>query len=470
MGLTQVSTDGVKNDAITKTKIPANQIEASELADNAVDTNAISNDAVTFDKIENVAQNVFLGRLNSGNGNIEPLSATQTRTLLNVANGATNSPTTIINNNADNRVITGSGTANTLNGESSVVIDANGKLGIGTTSPEEILHIKGASETVNSRDGVMLQHNTDSDDADNGLPLVWSGRTSSTLTNYGIASICGRKENSGSGNQAAYLQFATCNSVGSLTEKMRIDSSGDVGIGLTNISDFYSKDLVVKAASEGGITIRNTNSGDWNYIMFASGDSGSARYDSYIGVDHGNNKVRISTNESVAAKNVELRSDGNFHISDGNLHLASGHGIDFSADGNASGNTSELLHDYEEGTWSVTSLNYDYDGNQAQRGHYIKVGRVVHAFFRVKFHTQTNYTGQHLRFTGLPFTSASGSPYDFNVCGIAHGYGSVDFFRVYIQPGSTYAYWYTSTGNNFNNSTSLNNADIRGCITYTASA
>ena len=51
MGLTQVSTDGVKNDAITKTKIPANQIEASELADNAVDTNAIANNAVTAGKL-----------------------------------------------------------------------------------------------------------------------------------------------------------------------------------------------------------------------------------------------------------------------------------------------------------------------------------------------------------------------------------------------------------------------------------
>ena len=53
MGLTQVSTDGVKDDAITKAKIPADQIEASELADNAVDTNAIANDAVTADKLAN---------------------------------------------------------------------------------------------------------------------------------------------------------------------------------------------------------------------------------------------------------------------------------------------------------------------------------------------------------------------------------------------------------------------------------
>ena len=51
MALTKVSTDGVKDDAITKAKIPANQIEASELADNAVDTNAIADQAVALSKL-----------------------------------------------------------------------------------------------------------------------------------------------------------------------------------------------------------------------------------------------------------------------------------------------------------------------------------------------------------------------------------------------------------------------------------
>lgn len=51
MPLTQISTGGVKDDAITKAKIPANQIEASELADNAVDTNAIADNAVSSAKI-----------------------------------------------------------------------------------------------------------------------------------------------------------------------------------------------------------------------------------------------------------------------------------------------------------------------------------------------------------------------------------------------------------------------------------
>ena len=53
MALTKISTDGVKDDAITKAKIPADQIEASELANDAVDTNAIQDDAVTEDKLAN---------------------------------------------------------------------------------------------------------------------------------------------------------------------------------------------------------------------------------------------------------------------------------------------------------------------------------------------------------------------------------------------------------------------------------
>ncbi len=51
MALTKISTDGVKDDAITKAKIPADQIEASELANNAVDTNAIQDEAVTLAKL-----------------------------------------------------------------------------------------------------------------------------------------------------------------------------------------------------------------------------------------------------------------------------------------------------------------------------------------------------------------------------------------------------------------------------------
>ncbi len=54
---------------------------------------------------------------------------------------------TLINNNADNRVITGSGTANTLNGESNVVIDSSGNLGIGAGTPRQKLHISASDSS-----------------------------------------------------------------------------------------------------------------------------------------------------------------------------------------------------------------------------------------------------------------------------------------------------------------------------------
>ena len=51
MALTQISTDGVKDNAVTAGKIPANAVGSSELANDAVDTNAIQDDAVTSAKI-----------------------------------------------------------------------------------------------------------------------------------------------------------------------------------------------------------------------------------------------------------------------------------------------------------------------------------------------------------------------------------------------------------------------------------
>ena len=121
MGLTQVSKDGVKNDAIDASKLPANSVGASELADNAVDTNAIADQAVALSKLphgDGSSNGKFLRANNGADPSFESIPAGTT-----------------INNNADNRVITGSGTANTLNAESSVIIDSSGKVGIGTATP-----------------------------------------------------------------------------------------------------------------------------------------------------------------------------------------------------------------------------------------------------------------------------------------------------------------------------------------------
>ena len=72
---------------------------------------------------------------------------------------------------------------------------------------------------VRLRDGVMLQ-STSSLAGDTGLPIVFTSHIGN-IANYG-ALIAGRKENATSGEAGGYLQFATGNVAGAITEKMRI--------------------------------------------------------------------------------------------------------------------------------------------------------------------------------------------------------------------------------------------------------
>jgi len=88
-------------------------------------------------------------------------------------------------------------------------------------------------------------------------------------------------------------------------------------------------------------------------------------------------------------------------LSTGNLIIGTaGKGIDFSADPSAPGMTSELLDDYEEGTWTPTlggTATY-----QQQGGTYTKIGRIVHVEGRLIVNSIG--TGSTTTVSGLPFT------------------------------------------------------------------
>jgi hypothetical protein len=104
-----------------------------------------------------------------------------------------------------------------------------------------------------------------------------------------------------------------------------------------------------------------------------------------------------------------VESNGNCTIEDGNLVVASGHGIDFSATADGSGTvTSELLDDYEEGTW--TPVLGVTDGNSthtqtSQQGFYVKVGRKVTVWGRAAIDTLGNNGNGVCSMNGLPFNS-----------------------------------------------------------------
>lgn len=99
---------------------------------------------------------------------------------------------------------------------------------------------------------------------------------------------------------------------------------------------------------------------------------------------------------------------GNLTLTNGNFIVGtSGKGIDFSATSHAGGMTSELLSDYEEGTFTPTvSSGVTTPTYTTQTGWYTKIGRMVYFMVRIDLSGGTANANQ-LKLGGLPFTSNS---------------------------------------------------------------
>tara|TARA_B100000886_G_scaffold334169_1_gene289273 strand:- start:56 stop:1234 length:1179 start_codon:yes stop_codon:yes gene_type:complete len=106
------------------------------------------------------------------------------------------------------------------------------------------------------------------------------------------------------------------------------------------------------------------------------------------------------------AEKISFSTGGDLNIIDGNLHVASGHGIDFSATGDASGSSSELLDDYEEGTWTP-ALQFDVGSPTVtygtRSGTYVKIGRMVHLQYYMHVSSGVDVNDYFTRLT-LPFS------------------------------------------------------------------
>lgn len=130
---------------------------------------------------------------------------------------------------------------------------------------------------------------------------------------------------------------------------------------------------------------------------------------------------------------------GDQTIVDGNLVIGTaGKGVDFSAASHATGMTSELLDDYEEGTWTPavnTGTVVATDATYTKIGNTVRVCAVLSSF-------SDRTTATTLILTGLPFTPARAQ-----AAGPATGRFLAKLINTaYISAPSYGTFYATSTG------------------------
>jgi hypothetical protein len=203
------------------------------------------------------------------------------------------------------------------------------------------------------------------------------------------------------GNGGTGITTLTANHVPYGNGTSAFQSSANLQFNGTNLAVGGSFTTTVSS----GIAINNATSGSFPGIEIQT--AGVTRF--FINATNGASYISsVGTNPMIFYTNSadvgRWDSSGNLKIENGNLIVGtSGKGIDFSATPGTG--TSELLADYEEGTWTPV------DGSGAGLtfstavGHYTKIGRIVTVVFNVVYPSTANANAA--RVGGLPFTSAN---------------------------------------------------------------
>jgi len=180
--------------------------------------------------------------------------------------------------------------------------------------------------------------------------------------------------------------------------------TGNVGVGVTPTNVAGHTRVEIKGSGSGNLTLRTASSNaaarDWQV---------ACNLDTFGELNFRQGASQGAEPNSGTTRMV-LTAAGDVSVSTGNVVMAtSGKGIDFSATANSSGTmTSELLNDYEEGTWVPTQgTGLTVVGAFSSSGTYTKIGRTVYITGQVNAVTGLSATASGIICSGLPFSGSA---------------------------------------------------------------
>ena len=302
-------------------------------------------------------------------------------------------------------------------------IDSSGNVGIGTAAPEGKFHVD-AGDAGSVTASVNADEMIVETDTDGGISVLspdanW-GALSFGSPGADVNTLIASNYNSGNPKLRIYVGGESSGDM-----KMIINSSGNVGIGETAPAT-----LLEMSSTAPYITLHNTTEEDSDgnresKIIFKGEKADTTEHtlaqiwvmqqgsaDNYDGL------FRISTNTSSGGADnlvagLQLDSDSNVGVLAGNLVIGTaGKGISFAATSDAGGMTSEILDDYEEGTFTATAV-CSTSGTitlspSIDLCSYIKIGRLVTVYGEIVVGSVSSPVGS-LTIEGLPFTSETSS-------------------------------------------------------------
>ena len=395
MALTKVSTPAIKDEAITLAKLlhgDSNSngkfLRANNGADpsfETIDLTALSASNLTSGTLPDARFPATLPAVSAANltsipaGNltgtvadarISALTASKFTGALPAIDGSnlTGITSTTINNNADNRIITGSGTANTLEGEANLTYNGT-DLQLTTDANNEGIKIDGGTT-------YPVFEMTSNRSAGNTLGKViskWNGTQ--------IASINFVSGSDGTNKDDGYMAFLT-SSAANISERMRVDSNGQLLVGTTQSSAYGNRQMAVGDASDSNafVEIRTSSTGVGHLLFSRTAGASSGNYQGYIAYTQSSDHMSFHTGGGTQRARID--SDG----------------LKFNADTAAA----NALNDYEEGTWTPANVDFDTYSSVTWDAKYTKIGNLV--FINAEQTGGTIDFSTYDQLSGLPFS------------------------------------------------------------------